>query len=306
MTTPSAKPKAHIEKFQHLLRELFQFDSTDLDFGIYRIMNYKRDVIEKFIAEDLPKAISDDLKRGVLAEQDRAATELAEIEQQVKDNIGENAIDDNGGLLRDYRNTRVGKKYLDAKDRLSNGRSREAVEIDIFNHPCTPFLASYYEDGDFISKRRYAKRQQYAIPYNGEEVHLHWANRDQYYVKTGEHFRDYDWRAPNGIAVHFRIKTADVEQNNVKGDKRFFLPLVAKTEWDAKARAITIPFEYRPLTEREKRDYGTKNQQEKNYRRGGWRHPRTDRGWRRSVAGTDRRAASQWQGRIPSATWSTT
>ena len=262
MTTPSAKPKAHIEKFQHLLRELFQFDSTDLDFGIYRIMNYKRDVIEKFIAEDLPKAISDDLKRGVLAEQDRAATELAEIEQQVKDNIGENAIDDNGELLRDYRNTRVGKKYLDAKDRLSNGRSREAVEIDIFNH-LYAFFSSYYEDGDFISKRRYAKRQQYAIPYNGEEVHLHWANRDQYYVKTGEHFRDYDWKAPNGIAVHFRIKAADVEQNNVKGDKRFFLPLVAKTEWDAKARAITIPFEYRPLTEREKRDYGTKNQQEK-------------------------------------------
>ena len=262
MTTPSAKPKAHIEKFQHLLRELFQFDSTDLDFGIYRIMNYKRDVIEKFIAEDLPKAISDDLKRGVLAEQDRAATELAEIEQQVKDNIGENAIDDNGELLRDYRNTRVGKKYLDAKDRLSNGRSREAVEIDIFNH-LYAFFSSYYEDGDFISKRRYAKRQQYAIPYNGEEVHLHWANRDQYYVKTGEHFRDYDWKAPNGIAVHFRIKAADVEQNNVKGDKRFFLPLVAKTEWDAKARAITLPFEYRPLTEREKRDYGTKNQQEK-------------------------------------------
>ena len=262
MTTPSAKPKAHIEKFQHLLRELFQFDSTDLDFGIYRIMNYKRDVIEKFIAEDLPKAISDDLKRGVLAEQDRAATELAEIEQQVKDNIGENAIDDNGELLRDYRNTRVGKKYLDAKDRLSNGRSREAIEIDIFNH-LYAFFSSYYEDGDFISKRRYAKRQQYAIPYNGEEVHLHWANRDQYYVKTGEHFRDYDWKAPNGIAVHFRIKAADVEQNNVKGDKRFFLPLVAKTEWDAKARAITIPFEYRPLTEREKRDYGTKNQQEK-------------------------------------------
>ena len=202
------KPNAHVEKFQHLLRELFQFDSTDLDFGIYRIMNFKRDVIEKFIAEDLPKAISDE------------------------------------------------------KDRLFNGRSREGIEIDIFNH-LYAFFSSYYEDGDFISKRRYGKRQQYAIPYNGEEVHLHWANRDQYYVKTGEHFFDYDWKAPNGIAVYFRIKAADVEQNNVKGARRFFLPLVAKTEWDAKARAITIPFEYRPLTEQEKRDYGTKNQQEK-------------------------------------------
>lgn len=52
---------ANQEKFQTLLRELFQFDCADLDFGIYRIMNYKRDVIEKFITKDLPKAVSDEL-----------------------------------------------------------------------------------------------------------------------------------------------------------------------------------------------------------------------------------------------------
>ena len=45
-----------LEKFQSLLRELFQFDCADLDFGIYRIMNHKRDVIERFITNDLPKA----------------------------------------------------------------------------------------------------------------------------------------------------------------------------------------------------------------------------------------------------------
>ena len=39
------------KKLQSLLRELFQFDSADLDFGIYRIMNAKRDEIERFIAE---------------------------------------------------------------------------------------------------------------------------------------------------------------------------------------------------------------------------------------------------------------
>ena len=38
-----------LSKFQNLLRELFQFDCADLDFGIYRIMNHKRDVVEKFI-----------------------------------------------------------------------------------------------------------------------------------------------------------------------------------------------------------------------------------------------------------------
>lgn len=61
MTTP-------IDKFQTLLRELFQFYCADLDFGIYRIMNYKRDVIEKFITQDLRKAIAEELDRGALAD----------------------------------------------------------------------------------------------------------------------------------------------------------------------------------------------------------------------------------------------
>ena len=37
------------EKFQELLKKLFQFDCAELDFGIYRIMNQKRAVIERFI-----------------------------------------------------------------------------------------------------------------------------------------------------------------------------------------------------------------------------------------------------------------
>ena len=36
-------------KFQQLLRDLFQFDSVDLDIGIYRIMNVRRSAINRFI-----------------------------------------------------------------------------------------------------------------------------------------------------------------------------------------------------------------------------------------------------------------
>lgn len=46
-----------LKKFQSLLRELFQFDSADLDFGLYRIMNHKRSVVESFIERDRPKAV---------------------------------------------------------------------------------------------------------------------------------------------------------------------------------------------------------------------------------------------------------
>ena len=40
-------------KLKRLLKEIFQFDQEDLDFGIYRIMNQKRDEISKFLDHDL-------------------------------------------------------------------------------------------------------------------------------------------------------------------------------------------------------------------------------------------------------------
>jgi adenine-specific DNA-methyltransferase len=36
------------QKLKDLLRELFQFDSADLDFGIYAILNQRREQIEQF------------------------------------------------------------------------------------------------------------------------------------------------------------------------------------------------------------------------------------------------------------------
>jgi adenine-specific DNA-methyltransferase len=57
------------EKFQKLLRELFQFDNADLDFGIYRIMNHKRAVIDEFIEKDLLNPVSEELQKGALAQE---------------------------------------------------------------------------------------------------------------------------------------------------------------------------------------------------------------------------------------------
>ena len=37
------------EKLRYLLQELFQLDQADLDFGIYRIMNTKRDEVLRFL-----------------------------------------------------------------------------------------------------------------------------------------------------------------------------------------------------------------------------------------------------------------
>ncbi len=246
-------------KFQILLRELFQFDCADLDFGIYRIMNLKRDVIERFIVEDLPGFVRDELNTGALAVQAQVATDLEETAQQIRNTLAQDAIDADGNLVR-FQDTDIGKKYLELREKARGGGSRDAIEATIFNH-LYAFFSRYYQDGDFISKPRYSKRHRYAIPYNGEEVHLHWANKDQYYVKTGEQFRNYSFQV-RGITVHFKLQKADVEQDNVKGDKRLFLPCDVEPTWDENTKQLDIAFEFRPLTAQEQISYSSRNQQE--------------------------------------------
>ena len=251
-----------VRRFQRLLRELFQFDCADLDFGIYRIMNHKRDVVEKFITTKLPETIEAELDGGALARQAEANSALAEARQQVVELLGREAIDAEGEIAPALAATPVARVYLDAKARAGTSRSREALETDVYNHLYT-FFGRYYQDGDFVSKRRYSRRHRYAVPYNGEEVYLHWANSDQYYIKTAEHFASYQWKSPTGVTVDFRVDSANVEQDNVKGERRYFVPRAADAQWNAGSRTLTVPFAYRPLTRRELKDNGRNNQQEK-------------------------------------------
>jgi adenine-specific DNA-methyltransferase len=249
------------EKLQELLRELFQFESADLDFGIYRIMNFKRDAIERFIQKDLIEAVDKELASGMLASQSQAALELKEVAAQIRETLGEEALNGDGTLAKDFHNTKVGKRYLEFQARASQAQEQPALEATTFNH-LYAFFSRYYDSGDFLSKRRYSRREKYAVPYNGEEVYLHWANNDQYYVKTGEYFNDYRFKSPYGISVHFVLIAADVEKDNIKGDKRFFVPVSQGVTFDVENKEITIPFQYRPLTEQEDIKYGQRNQQD--------------------------------------------
>jgi len=252
--------ETNLEKLQRLLRQMFQFDCADLDFGIYRIMNHKRDAVERFIQKDLVAAITAELATGVLAQQSQAVAELQDVASQIRETLGESALNGDGRLAEAYHKTPLGKRYLELQARATGAQARPALEAAIFNH-LYAFFSRYYDAGDFLSKRRYSRKEKYAIPYNGEEVYLHWANSDQYYIKTGEYFTDYRFTS-RGLAVHFRLQQASVERDNVKGDKRFFIPLPKEASFDAKAKEIAIPFEYRPLTEQEGVKYGQRNQQE--------------------------------------------
>jgi adenine-specific DNA-methyltransferase len=138
VTLSQEKAASSLKKFQDLLRQLFQIEAADLDFGIYRILNYKRKQVEDFINERLPQIVNEAFQ---------ACTEAEEMAQ--------------------YQVT-------------------EDFEIRVYNDLYT-FFSRYYEDGDFIAKRRYGRHEIYAIPYNGEEVVLHRAAKDQCYIRTSEY-----------------------------------------------------------------------------------------------------------------------
>lgn len=126
----------------------------------------------------------------------------------------------------------------------------DGSENEVFSHLVT-FFSRYYDNGDFISKRRY-KDNTYAIPYNGEEVKLHWANADQYYIKSSEYFRDYSFVLPTSRRkVHFVLKDASTEQNNNKTannmERRFALykpETEGETFYEVNSDELSIFFTY--------------------------------------------------------------
>jgi adenine-specific DNA-methyltransferase len=227
--------ETHLEKFKKLLAELFMFDQADLDFGIYRIMNAKREEITRFLDTDLLPQVREAL--GELEQADRSVIE-AELAK---------AIDQAKALGADPESL---PKVKELRQQLAHKGDLEALEREVFSDLYT-FFHRYYSEGDFLSLRRY-KEGVYAIPYEGEEVKLHWANADQYYIKTAEYFRDYSFKLPDGRRAHFKLAEADTEQNNNKpanGQERRFI--LRETDPVAEESGeLMVRFEYRPDPEK--------------------------------------------------------
>lgn len=118
------------------------------------------------------------------------------------------------------------------------------------------FFSRYYEKGDFMPLRRYSTHQKYSIPYNGEEVLLHWTNKNQYYIKTGEHFSNSAFRVGK-YTIRFRTILAETVQDNIKGSDRFFILTGGDSpfNWDLEKSELIISLEYRSLLESEKKFY---------------------------------------------------
>ena len=234
-----------LNRFISLLKQIFELDKSDLDFGIYRVMNLRKTQIEEFLTERLPQMVQETLAPFAQGSKEEIRAQMASIEENVAGmGMTVNALPDTAPMKQ---------KYIQLQKQLAEGADLAALETDVYS-ALYSFFNRYYEDGDFISKRRY-KEGVYAIPYEGEEVKLYWANQDQYYIKTSENFKDYTF-VFDGITVHFHLVDATTEQNNnkeSKDSKRTFMlftedeenyPGIKTFEYDPEAAEIVIRFVY--------------------------------------------------------------
>jgi adenine-specific DNA-methyltransferase len=241
------------EKLKNLLKELFQLDQPDLDFGLYRIMHAKSAEITQFLDNDLLPQVKQAFSLYKNADSAELKNALAKAVEQA---LALGADPDSLPKVKELR------------DKLAN----EAVDIgalenEVYDHLFS-FFRRYYSEGDFLAKRVY-KPGVYAIPYEGEEVKLHWANRDQYYIKTSEALRDYAFRLrpddeKTPMRVHFRlVDAAEGEHGNVKaveGKERVFV-LASENFIAIEDGDLVIRFEYRQATVNDWREDATESKQ---------------------------------------------
>lgn len=232
-----------LEKLKGLLRTLFQLDQPDLDFGIYRILHARRDEVTRFLDEELLPQV-----REAFASYRPA--DKAEIEKELARVVA--------GIEAAGMNPNDSPKVNELRARLANDSvDLDALESEVYDHLFS-FFRRYYSEGDFLAKRVY-KPGVYAIPYEGEEVALHWANRDQYYIKTSEYLRDYAFRLrpeseSNPMRVHFRlVDAAEGEHGNVKPaegkDRRF--KLAPESPIVVEGGELIVRFIYEPDAEKQ-------------------------------------------------------
>jgi adenine-specific DNA-methyltransferase len=231
-------------KLEKLLRELFQLDdAAKLDFGIYRILAQRLPEMRAFLAE-LVDGIPARLGEAAGGERERLKEELERYERQ-RVEMGD-----------DLDEIRASKRYQELATKVEAALDVRDLARDVFRD-LYAFFSRYWDEGDFMAVPRY-DRDTYAIPYDGSEVALHWANRDQYYVKSTLFFNDMtvkDARFPGRL--RFELAAAVADRDNTKGTgakKRRFMLADEDEPVFTKGKDLVVRLRYGPFDAGEETD----------------------------------------------------
>lgn len=247
----------NFDKLVSKLSELFELEKADLDFGIHRIIKARQKHIRIFLGLEQPPAGdagAPTLER--IAQREMGELNTVDLERQlesvtasIQSDYGKLAFDGSGSLSEGpAKESEQGQLWMELHEQLDSG-SVEAnlkLEAEIYSH-LTEFFSRYYDEADFLSKRRIkAGDTAYAVPYSGEEVMLHWANKDQYYIKSSKDLKDYTFTLPErfeGKRVQFKCQRQDPILNNNKAKREFHIDDEAEIE--IADDHLVIPFHFK-------------------------------------------------------------
>lgn len=241
-------------QFKDFLREMFQYDSNDLDFGIFKILKLKRTYIEQFISGDGP----DDLRATVARE--LARVENTDVEaafmwlEPYCEDLGKRTREAWQALKQDPLNPDLKTKLEAAINALDEdadkaesarekvalwvaGQDRSSANIEerLYNYLLN-FFELYYQNGDFGYNSRAANafKVPYEADYDGSDTFFHWKHKDSYYIKTGASFPSVKCEVA-GKKLEFRLETgtdseAETTAQNSNKDKEIKLYRLARIE----------------------------------------------------------------------------
>ncbi|MFO0558738.1 MAG: site-specific DNA-methyltransferase [Polyangiales bacterium] len=194
-----------IEKLRELIDELFLLDEPDLDFGLYRVMKARRDQVARFRNHELQSVVA------------RALSDHKDIDRAAIQRELDAAIQSARALGVDEKQT---PKVRELEAKLAAAEAQSLVADEVFAH-LYAFFSRYYQSGDFHCRRQF-RDGVYAIPYEGEEVKLFWANKDQYYIKTAQRHTSFEFVVAS-LRVRFEVVGGSEERDNSKSTRVFML-----------------------------------------------------------------------------------
>lgn len=226
------KKMSSIDNLKYFLKEMFQFNENDLDFGIYKIYNLKRKHIEGFIEgddiNDLGPTIDSILKEVNLENQKTDAIDLYNFlkginKESLLEEPEKNYNKIKGQLELDLEDENEKSKLIDSLKNFTKSEGiTDELKDKIYNH-ILGFFQMYYSNGDFGYNDR--SRDLYKVPYeadyNGSDTMFHWKHKGSLYIKTGTSFNAIKFDL-NGKKIEYRLETNEnseeegTSQNNNK------------------------------------------------------------------------------------------
>ncbi|MFO7600295.1 MAG: hypothetical protein R6X27_10870 [Candidatus Desulfacyla sp.] len=146
-----------LERFQEHLRDLFQLDTADLDFGIYRLFAARREEVERFIEKELPASV-DAAFADLLDQEGKGASErLRELKTQIVSETEDDQAILPDGRIKPECTERAGKtlkaliaEYEELRLKEKERASLDEQKDDTYNH-LYAFFSRYYDDGSLAS-----------------------------------------------------------------------------------------------------------------------------------------------------------